>query len=80
VDATGGRARARRVPRVQERRPSEERRGCIGVPGMIALLAFWAFAVTVGGLRGLLVGIVAIALIYLIIGAVVWAGKRRPGS
>jgi len=47
---------------------------------MIALLAFWAFAGTVGGLKGLLVGVAAILLIYLIIGAVVRAGTRRPES
>jgi hypothetical protein len=66
---------------VHEQRPSEERRrGCIGVPGMIALLALWAFAGTVGGLKGFLVAVAAILLIYLMIGAVVWMGKRRSDS
>jgi hypothetical protein len=63
---------------VQEERAPEERRGCIGVPGMIALLAVWAFAGTVGGLRGVIVAVIAVALIYLIIGAVVSKGKRGP--
>ena len=75
-----GRARARKVRRVEERRPSEGRRGCIGLPGMMALLALWAFAGAVGGSRGFLIGIAAVVLIYLIIGAVVWAGKRRSDS
>jgi hypothetical protein len=47
---------------------------------MMALLAIWAFAGVVGGLKGLLVGIAAILLIYLIIGAVVWMGERRSDS
>jgi hypothetical protein len=47
---------------------------------MIALLAVWAFAVALGGLRGLLTAIVAVVFIYLIIGAVVWVGKRRSDS
>ena len=63
---------------MQERRPSEERRGCIGVPGMLALFVFWAFAGTVGGLKGFLIAVVAVPLVYLIIGAIVWMGKRRP--
>jgi hypothetical protein len=46
---------------------------------MIALLVVWAFAVTVGGLKGIVIAILAVGLLYLIIGAVVWAGKRRPG-
>jgi len=62
--------------RVQGQRPDEERRGCIGVPGMIALLAVWAFAGTVGGLRGVLVAIIAVVLIYLIVGAIVSRGRR----
>jgi hypothetical protein len=45
---------------------------------MIALLALWAFAGTVGGLKGFLVALAAIGLIYLVIGAVAWASKRRP--
>jgi hypothetical protein len=61
------------------KRPPEEGPGCIGLPGMIALLVLWAFAGAVGGLRGWVVAIVAVVLLYLIIGAVVWAGKRRPG-
>jgi len=47
---------------------------------MMALLALWAFAGAVGGSRGFLIGIAAVVLIYLIIGAVVWAGKRRSDS
>jgi hypothetical protein len=47
---------------------------------MVALLAVWAFAGTVGGLKGLLVAVIAIVLVYVVIGAVVRAGKRRPDS
>jgi len=64
---------------MQERPPSEkERRGCIGVPGMLALFVFWAFAGALGGLKGFLIAVVAVPLVYLIIGAIVWMGKRRP--
>jgi hypothetical protein len=63
---------------VQERRPSEERRGCIGVPGMLALAVFWAFAGALGGLKGFLIAVVAVPLVYLVIGAIVWMGNRRP--
>jgi hypothetical protein len=66
---------------MEERRPSEERRGgCIGVPGLIAVLVFWAFAGTVGGLKGFLIAVAVIPLMYLVIGAVVWMGKRRSDS
>jgi hypothetical protein len=47
---------------------------------MIALLAVWAFAGAVGGLRGVFVAIIAVVLIYLIIGAVVSKGKRDPDA
>jgi hypothetical protein len=53
--------------------------GCIGVPGMIALLAFVAFSKQLGWL-GVVVGAGAVVLVYLVIGAVVWMGKRRPDS
>lgn len=53
--------------------------GCIGVPGMIALLAFIAFARELGWL-GVLVGAFAVLLVYLVIGAIVWLGKRRPDA
>lgn len=69
---------ARRLTGVPER-PPQQGGGCIGLPGMIALLVVWAFAVTVGGLKGIVIAILAVGLLYLIIGAVVWAGKRRPG-
>jgi hypothetical protein len=72
---------AHKLQRMEERRPSEERRGgCIGVPGLIAVLVFWAFAGTVGGLKGFLIAVAVIPLMYLIIGAVVWMGKRRSDS
>ena len=72
-------ARAPTFPGVQKRGPSDEGRGCIGVPGMVALFAFCAFAGTIGGLKGFLIAIAAMAIIYLI-GAVVWAGKRRSDT
>jgi hypothetical protein len=53
--------------------------GCIGVPGMIALLAFVAFARELGWL-GVVVGTAAVLLVYLVIGALVWMGKRRPDA
>jgi hypothetical protein len=43
---------------------------------MIGVFAFVAFALRVG----VLVALVVVALIYLIIGAVVWAGNRRPDA
>ena len=48
------------------------------MPGMLALFVVWAFAGTVGGLKGFLIAVVAVPLVYLIIGAIVWMGKRRP--
>jgi len=48
------------------------------VPGMLALFVFWAFAGALGGLKGFLIAVVAVPLVYLIIGAIVWMGKRRP--
>ena len=59
-------------------RPPEDGPGCIGLPGMMALLVL-AAAIQVGGLRGALFAVVAVVLLYLIIGALVWFGKRRPG-
>jgi predicted PurR-regulated permease PerM len=53
--------------------------GSIGVPGMIALLAFVAFSKQLGWL-GVLIGAAAVVLVYLVIGAVVWMGKRRPDA
>jgi hypothetical protein len=53
--------------------------GCIGVPGIIALLAFVAFWKQLGWL-GILVGGGAVVLVYLLIGAIVWLGKRRPDA
>ncbi len=50
------------------------------MPGMVALFAFCAFAGTIGGLKGFLIAIAAMAIIYLVIGAVVWAGKRRSDT
>jgi predicted membrane channel-forming protein YqfA (hemolysin III family) len=46
--------------------------GWFGVPVMIALFAFLAF-------RGehLLIALVALPVVFLVIGAVVWFGKRR---
>jgi uncharacterized membrane protein len=54
----------------------DERRGSewFGLPAMIGLLAFVAAAKAVG----VIVAIIAVVLVYLIIGAVVWAGRRRP--
>lgn len=59
-------------------RPREDGPGCIGLPGMMAVLVVWAFAGTVGGLKGVLIAIAAVVLLYLTIGAVLWMGKRRP--
>jgi hypothetical protein len=54
----------------------DERRGSewFGLPAMIGLLAFVAALKAVG----IIVAIIAIVVVYLIIGAVVWAGRRRP--
>jgi hypothetical protein len=48
--------------------------GCLGVPAMIAVFAFLAFAI-----RGEhpLVALLAIPIVLLVIGFVVWLGKRR---
>jgi hypothetical protein len=46
---------------------------------MLALFVFWAFAGTVAGLNGFLIAVVAVPLVYLIIGAIMWMAKRRPG-
>ena len=45
---------------------------------MLALFVFWAVAGALGGLKGFLIAVVAVPLVYLIIGAIVWMGKRRP--
>jgi hypothetical protein len=55
---------------VQERRGS----GFLGLPAMIGLLAIVAFAKTSIGILG---AIVVVAIIYVVIGVVVWAGKGR---
>jgi hypothetical protein len=44
----------------------------LGVPAMIALLAFLAFA----GPLGIVGAAVGVLLVWLVIGFVVWAGKR----
>jgi hypothetical protein len=46
--------------------------GLFGVPTMIVVFALLAFAST-----GLLIAVIAIVVLYLVIGAVVWWGKRR---
>jgi len=56
---------------VQERRGS----GFLGLPAMIGLLAIVAFAKTSIGILG---AIAIVAILYVVIGIVVWAGKRRP--
>ncbi len=56
---------------MQERRGS----GWVGLPAMIGLLAIVAFAKTPVGILG---AIVVVAILYFVIGIVVWAGKRRP--
>lgn len=53
--------------------------GYIGLPGMIALLAFVAFGKELGWV-GILVGAGAGLLVYLVIGAIVWLGKRRSDA
>lgn len=57
-----------------EREPSGP--GCIGLPGMIALLAFFAFALTIPG-KGFLIGAGAVLAIYLIIGFALTQVKKR---
>ena len=54
----------------------DERRGSawFGLPAMIGVFAFVAGAKAVG----IVAAIGALVLVYLIIGAVVWAGGRRP--
>jgi hypothetical protein len=56
---------------VQERRGS----GFLGLPAMIGLLAIVAFAKTSIGILGAIAGV---AILYVVIGIVIWAGKRRP--
>jgi hypothetical protein len=46
--------------------------GCFGVPAMIAAFAFIAFAG-----ESLVVALVALPVVWLVIGALVWLGKRR---
>jgi hypothetical protein len=46
----------------------------LGLPMMVAVFAFFAFAPKLG----LLGAAAVILLLWLAIGAVVWAGKRRP--
>lgn len=55
----------------------DDRRGSawFGLPAMIALFAFIAFAKA----GGILVAIVATVILFLIIGAVVTTARRRPG-
>lgn len=54
---------------------SQEYPSTMGVPGMIGLLAFAAFA-TRFGLTGAIGGLFAVLLVRLIIGAVI--GRQRP--
>lgn len=49
--------------------------GCLGLPAMLAAFAFVAFAKAFGGV-GILVGAVAVLVVYLIIGLVVVLGRR----
>ena len=49
--------------------------GCIGLPGMIAAFAFLAFATTVEG-WGLIVGGVAVVLVYLVVGMAMTFAKK----
>jgi hypothetical protein len=49
--------------------------GCLGVPGIVGLLAFLAFATTVPG-PGVVIGIVAVAVVYLAIGIAMTLAKK----
>jgi hypothetical protein len=50
--------------------------GWFGVPAMIAAFAFLAFAAN----GYLLAALVAIPILFILIGAVIWYGKRRGES
>lgn len=50
--------------------------GCIGVPGMIGLLAFLAFALTVPG-TGVLIGAGAVVVVYLVMGLALTQTRKR---
>jgi malic enzyme len=56
----------------------DDRKGSarVGLPAMIAALAFVAFAKTSIGVIG---AAAAMLIVYLVIGAVVSVGRRRPG-
>jgi uncharacterized membrane protein (DUF106 family) len=50
--------------------------GCIGLPGMIALFAFLAFALTVP-VSGVLIGAIAVLAVYVIVGIALTQARRR---
>ena len=56
----------------------EERRwsGCFGVPAMIALLVVAAVVPNVYGLGGIVVAVVAVLVVFLIIGAGITVAKK----
>jgi hypothetical protein len=64
---------------VQERPPQErppQGLGCIGLPSMLAVFAFLAFATSLGG-RGIVIAAVAVVVIYLVIGLAMTIAKKR---
>lgn len=58
---------------MRERKPGL---GCIGLPGMLAALAFLAFALTVPA-RGVLIGVVAVVVVFLVVGIAATQAKKR---
>jgi hypothetical protein len=51
--------------------------GCLGLPGMLAIFAFVAFAGAVRGVTGLLVGAAAVLIVFLVIGIAITQATNR---